>query len=248
MSGVMVVTGGSRGIGAAVAIKAGAAGYGVCVNYQRNRKAAQEVVDRIRGAGGTAIMVHADVTSEAEVKAMFRTVDQDLGPLTALVNNAGIVAPTATVEQMSADRINRILAVNVTGSFICAREAIARMSTAHGGKGGAIVNLSSVAAKLGSPNEFVDYAASKGAIDAFTIGLAKELAPHGIRVNAVRPGLIDTEIHASAGEPDRVERLKGNVPMQRVGQAEEVADAVMWLLSEASAYVTGGFIDVSGGR
>lgn len=248
MTEVMVVTGGSRGIGAAVALKAAAAGYAVCVNYQRNRKAAQEVVDQIRASGGTAIMVHADVTSEAEVKAMFRTVDQDLGPLTALVNNAGIVAPTATVEQMSADRINRILAVNVTGSFICAREAIARMSRTHGGKGGAIVNLSSAAARLGSPNEFVDYAASKGAIDAFTIGLAKEVAAQGIRVNAVRPGLIDTEIHASAGDPDRVERLKGNVPMQRVGRADEVAAAVLWLLSDAAAYVTGGFIDVSGGR
>lgn len=248
MSGVLVVTGGSRGIGADIARLGARRGYKVGVNYARNRKAAQAVVEEIRAEGGEALAVHADVSEEADVKSMFRMVDQELGPVTALVNNAGIVTPIARVAEMTAERINHLFAVNVTSAFICAREAAKRMSTAEGGPGGAIVNMSSAASRLGSPNEFVDYAASKGALDAFTIGLSKELAAEGIRVNAVRPGLIDTEIHASAGAPDRVERLKNNVPMQRVGRPSEVAEAALWLLSDASSYVTGTFIDVSGGR
>lgn len=248
MDRVLVVTGGSRGIGAEVAQRGAAQGYKVCVNYARNKKAAQAVVDSIRDAGGEAIMAHADVAEEADVKAMFRLVDQELGPVTALVNNAGIIDQSGKVADMSADRINRILAVNVTGAFICAREAAHRMSTEREGQGGAIVNVSSAAARLGSPNEFVDYAASKGAMDTFTIGLAKELATEGIRVNAVRPGLIDTEIHAAAGDAERVERFRTAVPMQRVGTAAEVAEAVLWLLSDSASYVTGSFVDVSGGR
>jgi NAD(P)-dependent dehydrogenase (short-subunit alcohol dehydrogenase family) len=248
MDRVLVVTGGSRGIGAEVAQRGAAQGYKVCVNYARNKKAAQAVVDSIRDAGGEAIMAHADVAEEANVKAMFRLVDQELGPVTALVNNAGIIDQSGKVADMSAERINRILAVNVTGAFICAREAAHRMSTEREGQGGAIVNVSSAAARLGSPNEFVDYAASKGAMDTFTIGLAKELATEGIRVNAVRPGLIDTEIHAAAGDAERVERFRTAVPMQRVGTAAEVAEAVLWLLSDSASYVTGSFVDVSGGR
>ncbi|MDF1736682.1 MAG: SDR family oxidoreductase [Minwuia sp.] len=248
MDKVLVVTGGSRGIGAEVAKLGAARGYKVCVNYARNRKAAQAVVDSIRDGGGEAIMAHADVAEEADVKAMFRLVDQELGPVTALVNNAGIIDQSGKVADMGAERINRILAVNVTGSFICAREAARRMSTALEGQGGAIVNVSSAAARLGSPNEFVDYAASKGAMDTFTIGLAKELATEGIRVNAVRPGLIDTEIHAAAGDAERVERFRTAVPMQRVGTALEVAEAVLWLLSDSASYVTGTFVDVAGGR
>lgn len=248
MDHVLVVTGGSRGIGAEVAQLGAARGYKVCVNYARNKKAAQAVVDSIRDAGGEAIMAHADVAEEADVKAMFRLVDQELGPVTALVNNAGIIDQSGKVATMTAERINRILAVNVTGSFICAREAARRMSTVHEGQGGAIVNVSSAAARLGSPNEFVDYAASKGAMDTFTIGLAKELAAEGIRVNAVRPGLIDTEIHAAAGDAERVERFRTAVPMQRVGTALEVAEAVLWLLSDSASYVTGSFVDVAGGR
>ena len=248
MDRVLVVTGGSRGIGAEVAQRGAARGYKVCVNYARNKKAAQAVVDSIRDAGGEAIMAHADVAEEADVKAMFRLVDQELGPVTALVNNAGIIDQSGKVADMSAERINRILAVNVTGAFICAREAAHRMSTEREGQGGAIVNVSSAAARLGSPNEFVDYAASKGAMDTFTIGLAKELATEGIRVNAVRPGLIDTEIHAAAGDAERVERFRTAVPMQRVGTAAEVAEAVLWLLSDSASYVTGSFVDVSGGR
>lgn len=248
MDRVLVVTGGSRGIGAEVAQRGAARGYKVCVNYARNKKAAQAVVDSIRDAGGEAIMAHADVAEEADVKAMFRLVDQELGPVTALVNNAGIIDQSGKVADMGAERINRILAVNVTGAFICAREAAHRMSTEREGQGGAIVNVSSAAARLGSPNEFVDYAASKGAMDTFTIGLAKELATEGIRVNAVRPGLIDTEIHAAAGDAERVERFRTAVPMQRVGTAAEVAEAVLWLLSDSASYVTGSFVDVSGGR
>ena len=248
MDPVLVVTGGSRGIGAQVALLGARQGYKVCVNYARNKKAAQEVVDSIREGGGEAIMAHADVAEETDVKAMFRLVDQELGPVTALVNNAGIIDQSGKVADMTAERINRIMAVNVTGSFICAREAARRMSTLHGGPGGAIVNVSSAAARLGSPNEFVDYAASKGAVDTFTIGLAKELAAEGIRVNAVRPGLIDTEIHAAAGDAERVERFRTAVPMQRVGTAAEVAEADLWLLSDSASYVTGSFTDVAGGR
>ncbi|MDF1720832.1 MAG: SDR family oxidoreductase [Minwuia sp.] len=248
MDRVLLVTGGSRGIGAEVARLAGAKGYKVCVNYARNKAAAQDVVKAIQDAGGDAMMAHADVAEEADVKAMFRLVDQEFGPVTALVNNAGIIDQSGKVADMTAERINRILSVNVTGSFLCAREATRRMSTEHDGQGGAIVNVSSAASRLGSPGEFIDYAASKGAMDTFTIGLAKELAMEGIRVNAVRPGLIDTEIHASAGDADRVERFRTAVPMQRVGSAREVAEAVLWLLSDAASYVTGSFIDVSGGR
>ena len=213
-----------------------------------NGAAAGQVVSEIEKAGGRALAVRADVAVEADIVSLFETVDRQLGPLTALVNNAGVLEQQQRVEAMTAERINRVLLTNVTGSFLCAKEAIKRMSTRHGGQGGAIVNLSSMAAKLGGPNEYVDYAASKGAIDAFTIGLAREVAAEGIRVNAVRPGLIYTDIHASGGEPGRVERLKSGVPMQRGGTAQEVANAVLWLLSEEASYATGTFIDVSGGR
>lgn len=248
MAGVVVVTGGSRGIGAEVCRLAADAGYAVCVNYNRDRDAAMSVVETIEAAGGRAIAFGANVAEEADVKSMFREVDNELGPLTALVNNAGIISPTGRVDQMDAERLNRILAVNVTGAFICAREAVLRMSTKHGGKGGVIVNMSSAAARLGAPGEFVDYAATKGAMDAFTIGLSKEVGPEGIRVNAVRPGLIETEIHASAGDAERVDRLKGGVPMQRSGSAEEVAEATVWLLTQGASYVSGALLDVAGGR
>ncbi|MDW5375332.1 SDR family oxidoreductase [Halomonas sp. HP20-15] len=248
MHGVLLVTGGSRGIGAATARLGASAGYRVCINYRCNRQAAEAVVDEIAAAAGEAIAVAADVAVEADVMRLFETVDRELGPLTALVNNAGILERQCRVADMSAERLMRILATNVTGSFLCAREAIRRMSTAHGGQGGAIVNLSSVAARLGAPNEYVDYAATKGAIDTFTTGLAKEVAGEGIRVNAVRPGIIYTDIHASGGEPGRVERLKDTVPMQRGGQSEEVARAILWLLSEEASYTAGSFIDVTGGR
>ena len=248
MSKVMVVTGGSRGIGAATAIMAAEQGYAVCVNYVRNRQAAITVVEKIEQSGGRAIAVAGDVASEADIISLFEQVDNTLGPLSALVNNAGILATQQRLEAMDAARLNRILATNVTGSFICAREAIRRMSTRHGGGGGGIVNLSSAAARLGAAGEYVDYAASKGAIDTFTIGLAREVASEGIRVNAVRPGIIYTDIHASGGVPDRVERLKDMVPMRRGGQASEVAAAILWLLSDHSSYVTGAIIDVTGGR
>lgn len=248
MNNVMLVTGGSRGIGAATARLGAAAGYRVCINYRGNRQAAEAVVDEIVAAGGQAIAVAADVADEGEVVRLFERIDRELGPVTALVNNAGILERQCRVADMDAARLARILAVNVTGSFLCAREAIRRMSTAHGGKGGAIVNLSSVAARLGAPDEYVDYAATKGAIDTFTLGLAKEVADEGIRVNAVRPGIIYTDIHASGGEPERVDRLKDTVPMRRGGQAEEVAQAILWLLSDAASYTTGTCIDVTGGR
>ncbi|MBB3211684.1 NAD(P)-dependent dehydrogenase (short-subunit alcohol dehydrogenase family) [Herbaspirillum sp. Sphag1AN] len=245
---VIIVTGGSRGIGAAVARAAARHGYAVCISYVSNSEAADGVVRDIEQAGGRAIAVRADVAVEADINYLFETVDREYGPVTALVNNAGILEQQQRVEVMTAERINRVLLTNVTGSFLCAREAIKRMSIRHGGRGGAIVNLSSMAAKLGGSNEYVDYAASKGAIDAFTIGLAREVAAEGIRVNAVRPGLIHTDIHASGGEPGRVERLKSGVPMQRGGTAQEVANAVLWLLSDEASYATGSFIDVSGGR
>lgn len=245
---VMLVTGGSRGIGAATARLAVVRGYAVAVNYLHNRTAADEVVSTIRDSGGEAVAVQADVAIESEVVRMFREVDDVLGPLRALVNNAGILERQSRVDAMDAARLTRILATNVTGSFVCAREAIARMSTRHGGAGGAIVNLSSIAARLGAPNEYVDYAASKAAIDTLTIGLAKEVAAEGIRVNGVRPGVIYTEIHASGGEPDRVERVKDAVPMKRGGHAEEVAQAILWLLSDEASYVTGTLVDVTGGR
>lgn len=244
----IIVTGASRGIGRAIALGAAEAGYQVCVNYAHNAEAAGEVISLIQAAGGTAISVQADMTKEADILRMFETTDRELAPLAALVNNAGIVDKGSKVENMSLERLERMFTTNITGPFLCAREAVKRLSTAHGGPGGVIVNISSVAAKTGAPNEYVDYAASKGAIDAMTLGLAKEVAAEGIRVNAVRPGIIYTDIHASGGEPDRVERFKSVVPMLRGGQPEEIADAVLWLLSEQSSYVTGSLIDVSGGR
>jgi NAD(P)-dependent dehydrogenase (short-subunit alcohol dehydrogenase family) len=248
MGKVLIVTGGSRGIGAATALLAAQKRYAVCVNYLHNRAAAQSIVNTITEMGMAAIAVAADVASENDVKHLFETVDQKLGRVTALVNNAGILEQQMRVEQMDAARLNRIFAANVIGSFLCAREAIKRMSSKQGGAGGAIVNISSVASRLGSPGEYVDYAASKGAIDSMTIGLSKEVADEGIRVNAVRPGFIYTDIHARGGEPDRVERVKGSVPMKRGGQASEVANAILWLLSDEASYTTGSFIEVAGGK
>ncbi len=248
MSKVIVITGGSRGIGAATAQLAGEQGYAVCVNYLRNRAAADEVVRAITKAGAKAIAVGADVSLQADVVRLFETVDRELGALNALVNNAGILERQTRLEDMDAARLNRVFATNVTACFLCAREAVKRMSTRHGGTGGAIVNVSSMAARLGAPGEYVDYAAAKGAIDAMTIGLAKEVAAEGIRVNAVRPGVIYTDIHASGGEPNRVDRIKDSVPMRRGGQPIEVARAILWLLSDEASYSTGTFIDVAGGR
>ena len=248
MDKVLLVTGGSRGIGAATALLAARQGWAVAVNFRGNSLAADEVVRSIRASGGTAITVQADVADEAQVLRMFEKVDAKLGRLTGLVNNAGVVDVTARVEDMSVARWKRMFDINVIGSMLCAREAVRRMGTRHGGEGGSIVNLSSAAARLGAPGQYVDYAAAKGAIDAFTIGLAKEVAGDGIRVNAVRPGLIETEIHASGGIPDRVNLLKHQVPMQRGGTADEVAQAIVWLLSDAASYTTMSLIDVSGGR
>lgn len=244
----ILITGGGRGIGAACALLAAAAGYRVCINYVADREAAAGVVDAIVRGGGAAFALRADVAVEAEVERMFAEVDARFGRLDALVNNAGVLAPQMRVDQMSAERIARIMATNVVGSILCAREAVRRMSTRHGGRGGAIVNVSSRAGVLGAAGEYVDYAASKAALDALTIGLAKEVALEGIRVNGVRPGLIHTDMHASGGEPGRVERLRSSVPMGRGGQAQEVAKAVLWLLSGEASYSTGTFIDVSGGR
>ncbi len=245
---VLVVTGASRGIGAATARLAAQQGYAVAVNYAADSAAADEVVSVIRAASGRAIAVRADVAREDDVLAMFATVDRELGRLTALVNNAGVVDVSQRVDEMSLARLERMFDINVIGSIVCAREAIRRMSTRHGGRGGAIVNVSSAASRLGSPGQYVDYAAAKGAIDAFTLGLAKEVAAEGIRVNAVRPGLIDTDIHASGGIPDRVQQLAHMVPMQRGGSAGEVAEAIVWLLSPEASYVTMSLLDVSGGR
>ncbi|HEY8606203.1 MAG TPA: SDR family oxidoreductase [Noviherbaspirillum sp.] len=245
---VMIVTGGSRGIGAATAQLAAVQGYAVCLSYLHSAAKADEIVTAIRDSGGEAIAVRADVADETDVVRLFETADRELGTLTALVNNAGILERQMRVDQMDAARLNRILATNVTGSFLCAREAVRRMSTASGGSGGAIVNVSSMASRLGSPGEYVDYAASKGAVDSLTLGLSKEVAAEGIRVNAVRPGVIYTEIHASGGEPNRVDRVKDTVPMRRGGDALEVAHAILWLVSEQASYTTGSFIEVSGGR
>ena len=246
--GVLVVTGGGRGIGAATARLAASRGYAVCVNYLRDRAAAESLVQDIRGDGGRAVAVPGDVSAEQDVVRLFAECDRSLGPLTALVNNAGVVLTQSRVEAMDAARLQRMFAINVVGAFLCAREAIRRMSKKHGGKGGAIVNISSGASRLGSPGEYVDYAASKGAVDTMTIGLAKELADEGIRVNCVRPGFVHTEIHAAGGEPNRIERLRDGIPMKRGGQPEEVARAILWLLSDEASYSTGAILDVTGGR
>jgi NAD(P)-dependent dehydrogenase (short-subunit alcohol dehydrogenase family) len=245
---VLLVTGGGRGIGAATSLLAAQQGWAVAVNYTLNAEAAEDVVQAIRAAGGTAMAVQANVANEGQVLDMFRQIDATLGPLRGLVNNAGVVDVSARLDEMRMARWRRMFDINVIGSMLCAREAILRMSTRHGGRGGAIVNLSSAASRLGSPGQYVDYAAAKGAIDAFTIGLAKEVAAEGIRVNAVRPGLIETEIHASGGLPNRVRDLQHQVPMQRGGTAEEVAQAIVWLLSDAASYTTMSLLDVSGGR
>ena len=248
MKPVLLVTGGSRGIGAATARLAAQAGWAVAVNYTQNSQAADEVVRTIRADGGQAISVQADVGDEAQIMAMFAQVDAKLGRLSGLVNNAGIVDLPSRVDEMSWARLERMMRINVLGSMVCAREAVRRMSTRHGGQGGAIVNLSSAAAKLGAPNQYVDYAASKGAIDSMTVGLAKEVAAEGIRVNGVRPGIIDTDIHASGGLPDRAKEMAPQLPMRRAGTSEEVAQAILWLLSDASSYTTGSCIEVTGGR
>jgi NAD(P)-dependent dehydrogenase (short-subunit alcohol dehydrogenase family) len=242
--GTAIVTGGSRGIGREVSLQLAATGYDVVVNYQSNAGEAEHLLKKV---GGKAIAVKADVSNEADVLALFKAADA-LGPLSVLVNNAGIVDQKARVDEYSAERISRMFAINVTGSILCAREAVKRMSTKHGGLGGAIVNVSSAAALIGGPNEYVDYAASKGAIDSFTVGLAKEVAREGIRVNAVRPGLIATDIHASGGQPDRVARMRDIIPMGREGTAQEVANAIVWLASDKASYITGALLNVSGGR
>ena len=245
---VALITGASRGIGAACALLAARAGFAVAVNYSANAQAALQVAQQVRSEGGTAITVQADVAQEDQVLAMFERIDAELGRLTALVNNAGVVDVTARLDEMSFARLRRMFDINVLGSMICAREAVRRMSTRHGGAGGSIVNLSSAAARLGAPGQYLDYAAAKGAIDTFTVGLAKEVANEGIRVNAVRPGLIETDIHASGGLPDRVRDLAHLVPMGRGGSAEEVAQAIVWLMSDEASYTTMALLDVSGGR
>ena len=245
---IALVTGGSRGIGKATALLLGAEGYRVAVNYHQNAQAADAVVNAIQAAGGKAFAVQADIGDEQQVEAMFNLLDKRPEPLTALVNNAGILFTQSRVEALSAERINRVLTTNVTGYFLCCREAVKRMAVPHGGAGGAIVNVSSAASRLGAPFEYVDYAASKGAVDTLTTGLALEVAAQGIRVNCVRPGLIYTEMHASGGEPGRVDRVKSMLPMQRGGQPEEVAQAIVWLLSEKASYVTGSFIELAGAK
>ena len=244
----VLVTGGGRGIGAATSLLCARHGWAVAVNYTSGEAAAAAIVAQIRAAGGTALAVQADVSDEAQVLAMFATIDRELPLLGALVNNAGVVDVQARVDVMSLPRWQRMFAINVFGSFLCAREALKRLSTRHGGHGGAIVNLSSAASRIGAPGQYVDYAAAKGAIDVFTMGLAKEVALEGVRVNAVRPGIIETEIHASGGLPDRAKQMAPLVPMQRAGSAEEVAQAVLWLMSDASSYTTGAVVDVTGGR
>lgn len=248
MTQIVLITGGSRGIGAATALLAAQHGYAVAVNYTTNAGAADDVVRQIVSGGGIAIAVQADVAIETEVAALFETIDAKLGRITALVNNAGVVDQLSRVDDMSAERLQRMFAVNVFGPFLCAKEAVKRMSTRYGGTGGAIVNVSSAASRLGSPGQYVDYASAKGAIDTFTIGLAKEVAGEGIRVNAVRPGIIETDIHASGGLPNRARDLGPQAPLQRAGTALEVARAIVWLLSDQASYSTGALLDVSGGR
>ncbi len=248
MARVAIVTGGSRGIGAATARLLAGEGWDICISYREEEGAALQVVDDCVARGRRAHAVRCDVAAEADVVELFTAADRELGPVQALVNNAGIVGAKSRVDELTVERIERMLAVNVVGCFVCAREAVRRMSTRHGGEGGSIVNVSSIASRLGSPAEYVDYAASKAAVDTMTLGLAREVAAEGIRVNAVRPGVVDTEIHASGGQPDRVECLTPLIPMQRAGEAREVAEAIAWLCSDRSSYVTGTLVDVGGGR
>ena len=248
MKPVLIVTGGGRGIGAATVRLAASRGYAVAINYRQDRASAEGLAEELRADGHNVIAVQADVSLEDDVRRLFEHTVQTLGPLTALVNKAGMLERQHRVEEMEAARLARVFATNVIGAFLCAREAVARLSTRTGGQGGAIVNVSSVAARLGAPGEYVDYAAAKAAVETMTIGLAKEVAAEGIRVNAVRPGVIKTSIHASGGEPDRVERVKASVPMRRGGEPEEVARAILWLLSDEASYTTGSILEVSGGR
>lgn len=246
--GTLIVTGASRGIGAAVTRLAGQRGYAVAVNFNRGEAEAKKVAGEIDRAGGRAITIRADVSREEEILRLFQTAERELGPINALVNNAGVTGGFARVENVTAEAIEKAFAVNVTGAIVCAREAVRRMSTKRGGSGGAIVNISSIAARTGAAGEWVHYAAAKGAIDSFTVGLAREVATEGIRVNAVKPGLVETEIHAANGEPGRLQRLMGTIPMNRAGQPTEIAEAVLWLLSPAASYVTGSILEIGGGR
>lgn len=248
MNPVILITGASRGIGAATALLAARHGYHLCINYRSNDEAAEAILSQVRTLGAKAIAVRADVSSEAEIIAMFQRIDEHLGPITALVNNAATIAPQSRLEYLTEFRLLNMMKSNIVGPMLCAKHAVLRMAARHGGKGGAIVNVSSMAARLGSPNEYIDYAASKGALDTFTLGLAKELAAEGVRVNGVRPGYIHTGFHALSGDPDRVSKLEPGLPMGRGGRPEEVAEAILWLLSDKASYSTGSFIDLSGGR